>query len=38
MIKRVGQVVLMGFHPDLLTDFRVFYPTFISLSTFMDGL
>ncbi len=38
MVKRVGQAVVMGFHPDIATDFRVFRLTFISLSRFMDGL
>jgi hypothetical protein len=38
MIKRVGQAVVVGFHPDVPADFRVFYLTFISLSPFMEAL
>jgi len=28
----------MGFHPDVIADFRVFQITFISLSRIMDSL
>jgi hypothetical protein len=30
--------MFLGFHPDVLADFRVFHPNFISLSPFMEGL
>jgi hypothetical protein len=38
MVKLKGRVCLLGSHPDVPIDFRVFHVDFISLSPFMDAL